>query len=304
MTWWLYDLVIIFSLLGGACGFICVMTSRTRRHFGSISRGFLLFGIATAWLTLFYGSFLEPRLLVVRPFSVVLSGAPSQKVTAAVVADLHLGPYKGERWMRQVVERINALHPDLVFLDGDFVFDDPAAASEFAPLKELRAPLGVFAVTGNHDYQWGRDAEIVRALETFGVTVLRNQSRRLETKDGSSFVLAGIDDLWYGAELRKALEGVVLEETVLLLSHNPDVVSFPRARFVDFVISGHTHGGQIRLPWIGSLAHMPTALGNAFDKGLFSFNGQSLFITSGAGEMGPRARLFDPPEIAFLDIHF
>ena len=116
--------------------------------------------------------------------------------------------------------------------------------------------------------------------------------------------MAGIDDIWFGGSSKAALDGLTDEDMVILLAHNPDAVLFSETKVADLILSGHTHGGQIRLPLVGSLAHIPTVLGNTYDKGLFSLKDQWLFITSGVGEIGPRARLFNPPEIVLLNIVF
>ena len=91
---------------------------------------------------------------------------------------------------------------------------------------------------------------------------------------------------------------------IILIAHNPDAILYSNADRADLVIAGHTHGGQIRLPWIGSIARIPTILGNDYDKGLFEYGDQQLFITSGVSETGPRARLFNPPVISVLTISF
>ncbi|MDD5469994.1 MAG: hypothetical protein PHO92_04330, partial [Candidatus Peribacteraceae bacterium] len=177
---------------------------------------------------------------------------------------------------------------------------------------------GVYAVLGNHDAglvrslgQNGlrrkhdrRDA-IAAALEGMEITVLRNAHRTVRTGD-TSIALAGIEDLWTGEQdLSAALEGIPEGTPVVLLSHNPDIILNPQIEAVDLVVSGHTHGGQMRLPLLGSLARMPTELGQDFDHGLFPFPASatdegSLFITRGVGVSGPRARLFAWPEVALL----
>ena len=119
---------------------------------------------------------------------------------------------------------------------------------------------------------------------------------------GSELVIAGMDDLWNRGSALLALKGTSQEDNVILLSHNPDVVMSLDPERADWVFSGHTHGGQIRLPFIGSVSELPTVLNRPYDRWLKEYGEQNLFITQGIGESGPRARLFCPPEIVVVDI--
>ena len=257
--------------------------------------------LGLGWLTVFYGSFIEPKILVVRESAIELSSEPTEQLRVAVVADFHVGPYKGERWVRQVVDRVMALEADLIIMPGDFIFRIKDEVEMLAPIKDLSAPFGVWAVTGNHDYEDDASRVVVETLESYGVVVLENERERIAVGE-SEVVIAGVSDIWYEGDVERTLVGLEGEEVVLLISHNPDAVLHKTADRADLVIAGHTHGGQIRLPVIGAVPQIPTELGNAFDKGLFSYNDQQLFITSGVGETGPRARLFNPPEINLLTI--
>ncbi|HSD12490.1 MAG TPA: metallophosphoesterase, partial [Patescibacteria group bacterium] len=123
--------------------------------------------------------------------------------------------------------------------------------------------------------------------------------------DGAEIRLAGLDDVRYGhPDIDAALSGIAPGTPTILIVHNPDAASLAEARGVDLVLAGHTHGGQIRLPLLGPVPHMPITIGQQFDKGLFFYGPSRLFITSGVGESGPRARLFDPPEISLLRVTF
>ncbi len=280
---------------------------QSRRGKGVFKRrrlaGIVVFLFSAAWLTIFFGSFVEPRTLVVRAYEADIGSADGQSVRAAVVSDLHLGPYKGESWTRSVVDRINAEQPDVIFLLGDFVSDRVEAAEGLAPLVDLAAPYGVYAVTGNHEYQSGGAQTIVEKLRALRMTVLQNTSTRLHIS-GKEVTLVGVDDIWFEGNPYAAMKGLTAEDTVVLLSHNPDIVYSPDAHLADLILAGHTHGGQIRLPILGPIAEIPTALGQVYDKGMFTFEGIPLFITSGLGETGPRARLFNPPEISMVTIKF
>jgi len=312
-------LVIIFALK-------VLRRSKPKRKF---SWAFVFAFIAAffAWGVVFYGSFVEPARLVVHEQNIKLSESPTQHVRVALVSDMHVGPYKQTEFVRKMVEKIMAQKPDIILLGGDFVYHDEVKGAikdinYLEPLKALSAPLGVFAVLGNHDYgngssggssfeEQGQQAKIVATkLKELGVQVLINNDWTLSSPRVApkNFTLLGINDLW--ADGSKNIYDAIssLEKTsarpVIILSHNPDIVKFAQEKNVDLVISGHTHGGQIRLPFIGSISAIPDELGRAYDRGLFSFGKTQLFVTSGVGEIGPRARLLAPPEIVVLNLEF
>ncbi|MBI5369771.1 metallophosphoesterase [Candidatus Uhrbacteria bacterium] len=256
-----------------------------------------------SWGGMFYGSFIEPRLIVVDSQQVILDAQGTEHLQAVVVSDLHLGPFKKADWAARVVKQIQTLKPDVIFLLGDFVVSSPQDAKELKPLADLSAPYGVYAVTGNHEYRAKAAPEVIEGLAAAGIRVLQNENIKLEV-NGKSVVLAGVSDIWFEGDLKKTLQDVPAEQDVILLAHNPDVVLSPASHLADVILAGHTHGGQIRLPFLGPIAAEPTQLGRGYDKGWFTYEGVKLFITSGVGESGTRARLFIPPEIVSLDITF
>lgn len=264
--------------------------------------------------TLLYGAIIEPQLITVTRSSIELDTVRPLRI--AVISDLHLGPYKGSRYLARVVDRINALVPDIVLIGGDLVLTDEVTAellSELRPLRDLHPSIGTFAILGNHDHGMFRRAVnharppdhsemLEQALTANNVTVLRNTSVILRLFD-SRVAIAGVDDAISGqADIIKTLANIPNDMPVILLAHNPDVILDPAALRAQVIVAGHTHGGQIRLPWYGPLATLPTHLGRTFDQGLFTLkNGSILAITRGIGESGPRMRLFAPPEILLLD---
>lgn len=259
--------------------------------------------IGIAWCVIFYGSFIEPRLLVVREEVVDLAGVAEEtkEISVAVVADFHTGVYKRTAWVERVVDVINAQEPDVVLIPGDFILNKREDVRWLTPLEQLSAPFGVYAVLGNHDFHDGAHRDVRSVLATAGVIVLDNESVVIDVGE-TTFALVGVRDWWNDPDLDMALDGIESEDTVVMLEHNPDVLLDERSRLADLVLSGHTHGGQIRLPFLGPVPPVPTELGNAFDQGWFEFDDTKLFITSGVGESGPRARLFNPPEIVMMSV--
>lgn len=312
---YIYDALIVgFLLLDGSLA--VRFLKKTQK--ASAGRGPFAVFCATlfAWLVIFYGSFIEPQFIVVRGQDIKLSATTTENVKIVLVSDFHLGPYKGDWFLKRAVAKISDQKPDMIILDGDFVYDSKTQAELLAPLKDLHAKYGVFAVLGNHDYgeekggpleiESGRAEKITAVLRNAGVTVLRNSGAQL--KIGSrKLTILGCEDYWVNFDIEKALSAVNLKNGVyptLLISHNPDMVFVAQRKNVDLMLSGHTHAGQVRLPFIGPVPEIPDYLGRKYDRGLFEFGKTKLFITGGAGEINARARLFNPPEISVLNLSF
>jgi predicted MPP superfamily phosphohydrolase len=309
-----WDLAILLLLETSFCTMLASlivrhMLPRARRA----ARGLLLIlalAGCLAFLTVLYGSFVEPHLLVVTRHDVAFPA----RLRVAVVSDLHVGPYKGKPYVERVVAKTNAEKPDIILLAGDFVFTESASRSlvdDLDPLRDLHAPLGVFAVLGNHDLGHtdgdavDRSKTIIAALESFGVRVLRDTHATVTLADGTRVALAGVNDPVGGQmyHVSRALRGIPTATPVILASHSPDVILNPDSRRAQLIVAGHTHGGQIRLPFLGPLTRIPDRLGNRYDQGVFPIGtGSLLAITRGAGESSVRARLFAWPEVMVLGL--
>jgi predicted MPP superfamily phosphohydrolase len=200
------------------------------------------------------------------------------------------------------VKKTNAERPDIIFLLGDYILGAEGDVHDLDSFKNLSAPLGIHAILGNHDYDNEREVEVQRELESLGIRVLKNENEKIDLSDGQSFYLAGASDMWHDADLKETFRGLSTTDTVIFLSHNPDAVLESEIQLADLMLSGHTHGGQIRLPFFGAVSRIPTELGQRYDEGWFEKNGVDFFVTSGVGEMGPRARLFNPPEVVILEL--
>lgn len=319
MTPFVYDVIIFSFLLIDGIAIAAMLRQKKQKwpdflhksknvwHAGRILL-FLIF--AASWLVIFYGSFIEPRIIVTTRQTINLSENPTSSLKAAFISDFHAGPYKKSSFVEKAVSKINALKPDVILLGGDFVHDSADQTKYLIPLKNLQAPLGVFAIIGNHEYseEHGiigeisekRAVTVRQTLENAGIKVFVNEGIKIK-KDNKNIYLLGIDDLW---TYRASIDAAKLQSPNILLGHNPDSVFLAEKLGVDLVLSGHTHGGQIRLPFLGAVPPIPDELGQKYDMGLFEFEKTQLFISSGIGEYGPRARLFVPPEIALLNITF
>ncbi len=218
------------------------------------------------------------------------------------VSDVHLGPILDRRFAAAVVERCNALRPDLVAITGDLVDGDVARiAQEVEPFARLQAAHGVYFVTGNHDYYSGADAWVAR-IEQLGIRALRNQ-RVTIARGTAAFDLAGVEDhhahlvsAVHREDLAGALAGRDPERPVVLLAHDPLTFRQAARLGVDLQLSGHTHGGQI---WpFRYLVRLSTP----YVVGHYRRNGSQLYVSRGTGFWGPAMRLFAPGEITELVI--
>lgn len=216
--------------------------------------------------------------------------------TLLQMTDQHLYPLTQPSLIKKSVAIANSLNPDLVVLTGDYVWQDLEAIDELAPiLSGLDAKYGVFSTLGNHDY-W-LDADVITAtLEAAGLPVLVNQGLSIKHGKGS-FYLAGLDDGWSGnPDLDATLEGAMPDDPVILLCHEPDLADrYSLDGRVSLQLSGHSHGGQIRLPGLGALI-LPY-LGRKYDIGLYKVNEMLLYTNRGIGVISEPVRYNCPPEI-------
>ncbi len=227
----------------------------------------------------------------------------------AVLSDFHYDHRFSIHPIHAAVRMVNDLNPDLIALAGDFVsmpiFDDDQRRAALAAepcanlLHQMRATHGSWAVLGNHDY-YTDPAHVTAVLKAEGIRVLANESVPIET-NGVRFWLAGVNDVTGGtADLGKTLHGTPKDEATILLAHEPDfadeVARFP----VDLQLSGHSHGGQVRIPFIGPL-YLP-ALARKYVWGMYQVGALSLYTNPGLGTIGPPVRWNCPPEITLLTL--
>lgn len=304
LAWWVFEIVIFVFLIGvGIVVAELMARAKGRWHWG---RWAAIVILCVSWLVIFYGSFVEPHILLDREVPIELNVDDASGVArVAVLSDIHVGPYKHERWTQRVVDRLNQLDPDVVLIAGDFVSGRTEEAEMLRPLKDVVAP--VYAVIGNHDHQFADPRAVEAVLEALGVQVLRDETVSTTVSD-ATVNLVGIDDWWLEPNVKRAFDGMSTDAVTIAFTHNPDVIlGEDGAVFnADLLVAGHTHCGQIRLPFIGPVPPLPTELGRAWDCKLLTARSPTddrtmpVWITPGVGETGPRARLFNPPTIDTL----
>lgn len=229
--------------------------------------------------------------------------------TVAILSDFHYDPYFSVHPLRAAIPMVNSLHPDLIVLTGDFVSvpqigNEEKGASEAEPcahlLRQLNAPHGLWAVLGNHDYETDPE-RVTDALQAENIQVLANQSEAIE-RNGARIWLAGVADvLSWTADLPQTMRRVPSGEAVVLLAHEPDFAD-EAARFpIDLQLSGHSHGGQIRIPLLPPLYLPPLA--RKYILGTYHIGNLTLYTNAGLGTVMVPMRLNCPPEITLLTLH-
>ena len=262
----------------------------------------VLLGAALAGAAYIYASRIEPGWVRVREMRVRLPRLDRafHGYRLAHISDIHMGGAMTPARLHDTVTLINTLQPDLVAITGDFVQDDPRAAGPHLAeaLGALRAPDGVVAVLGNHDYRCDA-AAVRRMLAQAAVRELPNTVHTLR-RGAACLHIAGVDDIATGRDnLDAVLDALPPDGAAVLLAHEPDFadISAPTGRF-DLQLSGHTHAGQIRLPFIG--APVLPSFGRFYDAGRYEINGMTQYTTSGLGTIWPHVRFNARPEVAVL----
>ena len=278
--------------------------------------------ISAAGLALYSGE-IERHWLDVTERDFFLRNLPSafDGMRIVQISDIHMDNYTEPFFLHRVVDRVNRIKPDAVFLTGDFVtatfgwkpnlkpsaraFARGAAWQCAGILKKLECKA-LFAVLGNHDFSVGA-AEVTAALEANEITVLRNASVPIE-RSGGRIWLAGVDDPLEGhphpeLAIPQSISNIP-NEPIILLCHAPDyadhLLTLPAGQAVDLMFSGHSHGGQIRLPFLGALVLPP--LGRKYIQGWFRIGQLQLYVNRGIGTVELPFRLDCPPEITVITL--
>ncbi len=274
---------------------------------GVTRRKFLKWGLSSLALTaaggygLHYMMNVEPEALVLETVEVNLSRLPRafDGMTLVHLSDLHHGPYVSLEHIKHAVELANEAQPDVIVITGDFI---GMSATYMKPcveaLRKLKPRVGTYAVLGNHDYILGYLEQSLVTLKASPIQILRNQSVRL--KSGNDQVaLVGVDDVWLKyANVKRALAGLPNELCKILLVHEPDIADEVAKEKVDLQLSGHSHGGQIKLPGLGPLI-LPKYAEKYFE-GLYRVGDLQVYTTRGVGLIQPAVRLNCPPEVTVV----
>lgn len=259
---------------------------------------FLLSGL------LIYARFVEPHLIRINPIQYKLSAEGqsfSRPVKVALIADLHIGLFSGhERQLKMIVDKVNQQKPDFVVVAGDWTYEpENKLADELAILKNIQAP--VYSVNGNHDEQYPGPPiqELLKnALEVNNVMDI--EGKIVEFDD---FRLIGVGDLWAGKADMRYMPELPQDKPWLILSHNPDTVDMvPELPTHPLMLSGHTHGGQVELPWLTSYVMKKVSI-LGHKRGLYVHENANVFVSVGTGMVGVPFRFCVPPMVDIIELN-
>jgi len=256
-----------------------------------------------------WGFLIEPNRLIVHPETIQIAGWPVELsgLRIAIIGDIHTGaPFINDTKLKRIVELTNQQKPDLIVLLGDFMSPNSWHSHRVEPevtaavLKNLKAPLGVYCVLGNHDW-WYSGEKVRRAFEANGIVVLEDEVSEVKWRNGR-FWLAGLADLWTRPQhVRETLAKIPAGHPIIALAHNPD--NFPQLpQSVPLLLAAHTHGGQANFPLWGTPI-VPSHFGRKYTSGHIFENNHHMFVTTGIGTSILPVRFRVPPEIAILAVN-
>lgn len=276
---------------------------------GSAFRWIASFGMATIALVMGYGYVFGQHELRVTRTAVPVNGL-ARPLRVAQISDIHVGQNLSRAQLQQFVAAVNDTSPDLICITGDIADSPHADLDAFFPLLgELRAGHGVLAILGNHDHSAGADRVAAALRRCTPFVVLRDDAVTLDLGTARLHVI-GLDDrgrdwargLRSDAELERLLAAAPRDVPRMLLSHRPDI--FPQAASGDVVLTlaGHTHGGQLAVPWFNGRRRNLAEFITRFDRGLYRDGAAHLYVNAGLGVTGQRIRLWTPREISLFEL--
>jgi uncharacterized protein len=235
-----------------------------------------------------------------RRFELEIENLGTRRIRIVHLSDLHVTNETDPSYITRVHGTIRELDPDLIFMTGDYV----SAPERIPPLARWleglpRARYGAYAVLGNHDY-WTEHADAIReVLGRAGVSVIGGTCASVVVSDAPPLRICGTEEPW-GPALSPPLGNAAVSAT-LVLSHTPDNVYALADQGATAVFAGHTHGGQMRIPWLGPLV-VPSRYGRRFDQGHFVVSAAHLYVSAGVGADAPNLRLWCPPDLLVVDL--
>lgn len=248
-------------------------------------------------ICILYGYFIEPYWIEVKNVAVFTGKFSGSSLRVVQITDTHCVPKAQNE--KRIVEIINGLEPDIIVFTGDAANDRKALPLFRKTLGELNARIGKFAVTGNEDTRRFSGIDLFAGT---GFQLLSAGGIRL-SKGGEDFFVSGVSDGFYG-QWNKALKNIPEGRYNIFLCHKPDLIEDLKGANIDLYLCGHTHGGQVALPFYGALITL-SKYGKKYESGRYQVGGVSLYINRGLGTEGPgllKVRFFSRPEIAVFDI--
>jgi hypothetical protein len=278
------------------------MTPYSRRQFLKIAAHSLLTSSLGALGSYKYATSVEPDWLTVETLDIPISKLSQDYDGLHLVhfSDIHVDHWMNSERLARVISTVNSLSPDLIAITGDFVSEDPKVHQDMMVenFSKLTAPLGVFAVLGNHDH-WTDAGAVRRILKRSGIRGLRNDTVAIQ-REGRYLWIAGVDDIWEEQhDLPHVIEQLPKGSSAILLAHEPDFADEVAAthRF-QLQLSGHSHGGQVVVPFMQPPV-LPR-LGRKYHTGLYRVGAMWQYTTRGVGMVSPQVRFNCRPEITSI----
>lgn len=255
-----------------------------------------------------YSTYIERNLLVVKEKNINLNkgGSKSENMKIIQITDTQLGEFYNLEDLEKVVKKINSLNPDIVVFTGDLIdnaskYKDLNKVSDV--LAQIKCKVGKYAIYGNHDYGGGAVRYYSDIMNKAGFTVLKNDSVSIDFKGKKINIFGGDDALMGNHNAEKTMEKVNKDETNILLLHEPDLIDKYKNYPIDLALAGHSHGGQVYIPFYGPIKK--NELAKKYSKGMYQINNSfktSLYVSSGLGNTKVPFRLFNIPEIVIFNI--
>lgn len=255
-----------------------------------------------------YTTYIERELLITKKHNIELRENGKDEIKIAQFSDTHLGEYFSLEQLEKVVKKINKVNPDIVVFTGDLMDN----AAEYSPIEEtieilskIDAKIGKYAVYGNRDYGGGAVRFYRDMMEKSGFVVLSNQNETINIRNRKLHIMGG-DDALMGEHNPSTTVGNINEEDInILLLHEPDLVDQYNGYPIDLALAGHSHGGQVYIPFYGPIKR--NVLSEKYNKGFYELEnsrGSTIYVNTGIGNTKVPFRFFNVPEISVFKIKF
>ena len=257
-------------------------------------------------VVIIYSVFVEPKLLTVQHYQLVSAKQAQMNVKIVQFTDTQLGQFYSLSQLKTVVTKINAEKPDIIFFTGDLIdsvrkYHDTNKV--VGVLAQLHAVQGKFAIYGNHDYGGGAERYYADIMKKSGFDLLVNEKAIIKLADGRHIAILGLDDVMLGDPQPQILmREINRNDYNILLLHEPDYIDKFNGSDIRLAFAGHSHGGQIRLPFVGAIVRAPYSV--KYNKGFYQVNDgrTTLYVNSGLGNTRLPFRLMNLPEIAVFNL--
>ncbi len=257
-----------------------------------------------------YGSYVGRERLIIERHEIAFPALPEDLsgLTITQISDIHMGPFMSPKRLEEIVRVTNELRSHVVVITGDIInWGNKAMYLALGPLSDIEAPLGVFAILGNHDF-YGDTDRMVKEFDRKGIHFLRDTWVTLG-RSSSRFCLIGLDDPRGGwvynsrfTTFKDTIDAVPEEGFKVLLCHRPNIFDLAAESGVDLTLSGHTHGGQVAMPSLLTKGPSLASLFYRYDRGLFHKRGRYLYVNRGVGVVGAPVRINCPQEITQITL--